>query len=411
MDRVPDAGRSPEESAVQRCREYHEESEEPSDSSEARARLSTFAAQFYARAGIRTEGTAPFRLLEDSDTVTLEIAHDAQLPHLGIVRMVLKAEEIARLAKTAVALYMIGTHYTPAMRPEHLRYGMPLFGRSPDAIDAPPRIPVGAGNRHLPFSALPPPSSLDLADLENRLTEYIRHNVGYERRAGRSIQEADKELIINRLQMQFRFLSSTAGKVSSFGDWIVRVQHDLLRDMLGPGIDRIVFLPMADLKDIVRPQLEEIAKVSPSQFWMSCSSCRHRQRFSWTQASTFPFKCTACGVSRSLSRAEAWESLTPDVAAFEIALVRLGIDGWIVGSRAGYHPRVEALHRQVWGIEMPPKFLLASVPRYRGLGDPPEGEARTRLLRALLEVEPPRLAELLSGPWAANPEIVSEFLA
>jgi hypothetical protein len=217
--------------------------------------------------------------------------------------------------------------------------------------------------------------------------------------------------MVQRLREQFRLLASAAREVSNFGDWFVRVQHELLRDMLGSEVRRVIFLPMADLKELVRPHLEEIAQIAPSRFWLHCPSCRHRQRLSWTPGTSIPFACEGCGQSKRLSQTEAWDLTFPDVVAFEAALVRLGIDGWIVGSRAPYHPQVELLHRRLWGREMPPKFFITSVPRFRGVGDPPDGYGKTRLLRALLEVEPAKLARLLSEPWVKSPDIVSEFLA
>ena len=51
-----------------------------------------------------------------------------------------------------------------------------------------------------------------------------------------------------------------------------------------------------------------------------------------------------------------------------------------------------------------------TVPTFQGIGDLPEGYGRTRLLRALLEMEPPALAAGLRVPWEENPQLRSDLL-
>jgi hypothetical protein len=65
---------------------------------------------------------------------------------------------------------------------------------------------------------------------------------------------------------------------------------------------------------------------------------------------------------------------------------------------------------EVFGREPPPTFLLASVPTFRGLGDPREGFGKTRLLRALLEIEATDLGLALRAPWNENPRIFSDVI-
>jgi hypothetical protein len=100
----------------------------------------------------------------------------------------------------------------------------------------------------------------------------------------------------------------------------------------------------------------------------------------------------------------------PDIVGYEAGLFRLGIGGWVIGSQAPYHAEIERLYREEYGEATPPKFLLASVPTFRGTGDPPEGYGKTRLLRAWLETEPPALAAALLAPWNENPRIRSDLL-
>ena len=101
----------------------------------------------------------------------------------------------------------------------------------------------------------------------------------------------------------------------------------------------------------------------------------------------------------------------PDIVAYELGLFRLGIAGWVVGSRAPYHSVIERANEARHSIPMPPKFFLTSIPTFRGIGEPAEGHRRARLLRVLLEVDGPTLLGRLLAEWTENPEIVSPHLA
>jgi hypothetical protein len=106
----------------------------------------------------------------------------------------------------------------------------------------------------------------------------------------------------------------------------------------------------------------------------------------------------------------AWKWTMPDIVAYEVALFRLGTDAWVVGSRASYLPAIERTYDRLFRSPMPPRFFQTSVPVFRGIGDPPEGYGRTRLLRALLEMDPAALAAGLRAPWEENPKLRSDLL-
>ena len=102
--------------------------------------------------------------------------------------------------------------------------------------------------------------------------------------------------------------------------------------------------------------------------------------------------------------------IMPDIIAFENTYFRLGIGGWIIGSKAPYHDVISETYTSLYGVPMPPKFLLSSIPVYRGIGDPDEGYRRTTLMRALLETSNEKLFKSLMSPWDDNPCIKSDFL-
>jgi len=415
QNRETGARDSVERLAAAACRKYHEHVVLPNRFVVRRAALASFVSEFYRNRLKVLPSSDLQRALKEltaPDTLAVEVAHDGQLPHLGIVRMVLKADEIARADGQAVVLYLVGNHYTPEMRPDNLHYGMPLKGRPPNALKHPPRIRVGRANVHTPFRLLPPPSQAGLEELHRQLTEYVAHNVGHERRAGHNVSEAEEPRLLDRLRGQFDLLRRIASEVSSFGDWLIRVQYELLRELLGEDKDRVLLLPMAETTSLLREDLTALAgrDLAKGSFWLYCPSCHRRHRVAWSPGIALKFSCSHCGHRADIGEEEVWDWLMPDIVAYEAALFRLGIDGWVVGSHADYHPQIDRLYGESFGLEMPPKFFLTSVPKFRGIGDAQEGFSRTRLLRALLEVPPAELARALSIPWVEHPAIVSDML-
>jgi len=406
-----------------------------------REALVEFARGFYANRIAIDLGKSVETTLESlvrPATPLIQMAHDGQLPHLGIVRMVIKADQIVRLAGGGVTLYLVGNHYSPSMRPENIRFGMPLKGQSPDDVKHPPRVRIGKANARTPFRWLKPPAQEDLLRLHDQVRDFVTNNLTHEEKEGRTLVPQTESQIASRLETAFALLRTAAASVANFGDWLVRVQHDLFHVLLGEEADRILFLPMADLATLLGPELVRLSRdsdtvarlkseVSADQtargeepylrggeshaFWIHCPSCFRRQRAPWSPEGSLEFACRACGQRRRMEGGALWDWMMPDIVAYEAALFRLGIDGWVVGSHASYHPVIERVYATVFGGEVPPRFFLTSVPTFRGLGDPPEGYRRTRLLRALLEMEPAAIANALRAPWEENPSLRSDLFS
>jgi hypothetical protein len=429
-----------ERDAATTFRAYHQTLRDKFAFEDRRRKLARFAEEYYkGRLALLPDGPSRklFATLADPDTLLVEIAHDGQLPHLGIVRLVLKAHDIAVRDRNAVTLYLVGNHYTPAMRPENLRFGAPLNGKSPDEVKHPPKVHVGKALANTPFRWLPPPTEPDLNALRDQIEAFGENNLAHEKKEGHRVAPDAKDRLTERLDELFRTLKVAAREVESFGDWLIRIQHDLFHRMLGHEANRIVFLPMRELTDLLRPELtlladraedvttakSEVAKeqtaqgVEPYQrdahasaFWVHCPSCLRRTRMKWRPGDRLTFTCHFCQTHHDLATDDAWQWIMPDIVAYEVALFRLGLGGWVVGSHAPYHPVVERAYARLYGFEMPPKVFLTSVPLFHGIGDAPEGYRKTRLLRALLEMEPPALAAALRAPWKEDPEIQSDLL-
>ena len=430
-----------EKDAAAKCRAYLATAQKQFSFEDRRRDLARFTRDFYKkRLQVRASRSLRevFDALADPDTLLIEMAHDGQLPHLGIVRLVLKSHSIARQDPDALALYLVGNHYTAAMRPENLRFGVPLKGGSPDDVKHPPRIRLGKAQAHVPFRLLGPPSAHSLFALRDQVTDFVENNLSHEAKRGhRTLPNARKRILL-RLDEEFRMLVLAASEVASFGDWLIRAQYDLFHRMMGEEADRIVFLPMADLTSLLRPELTVVAErandvsaikaevgreqlsagIEPytrsarePPLWAYCLACYRRTRVPWQPGNALEMVCPFCATHVVLAAEEAWKWVMPDIIGYEAALFRLGIAGWVVGSHAPYHPVVERTYARLFGVEMPPKFFLTSVPVFRGIGDPRDGYSRTRLLRAFLEMDPPALAKGLAGPWSDDPKLRSDLLA
>lgn len=437
---LPGDDQSFEQDAARISRDFHDQQVRDAAPEERREGLAQFARAVYQeRLHIPVEGTVreTLRQLQDPNVLMLEMAHDGQLPHLGIVRLVLKTHDIAVADGRAVALYLVGNHYTAAMRPDNIRFGMPLRGQPPDSVKHPPKVRIGKSHADTPFRWLPPPTSEDLNALETQVADFVSNNLAHERKSGTRVHAYAGDIIRERLDSVFGVLSGAARDVASFGDWLVRVQHDLFLRLLGGEADRILFLPMADLAVLFRAELEMIAREAgsvskiksdvsaeqrsrgdepyqrrsePSSFWVYCPSCYRRRRELWSPGA-LEFVCATCGHREKLRGDDLWRWVMPDIVAYEAGVFRLGIAGWVVGSRAAYHPVIERVYTHVFRAPMPPRFYGTSIPVFRGVGDPAEGDSKTRLLRALLEIDPPALARALRAPWRENPNILSDVFA
>ncbi len=424
-----------ERAKAQACQEYLENVVRPRRLFHGRDRVVAGLEDLYARRLRLPEARGRIEslrfLLDDPDTVLIEMAHDGQLPHLGIARLVLKARQLAELVPKGLALYLVGDHYSAEMRPENLYLGLPLRGVDADQVKNPLTVPTGRRFRHVPFRWLPPPKVSSLEELQNRAEDWLLNNVTHADRKSRfpELREA--------LRSQFEVLFESASQTRSFGDWLMRVQILTFDAMFGAPPSRLAVLPMSGIvewmPDVLRSLSEKESTITAakaavseaqrsrdevpyasgdttmSSFWVHCSTCFRRYRARW-EGDVCMARCLACRKEVQARWAVDLDRIMPDIVAYELGLFRMGVAGWVVGSKAPYHPVIEQAHRSLYGYEMPPKFFLTSVPTFTGLGEPGAGHTRARLLRALVEIRPSRLREALEAPWDFGPEIRSPFL-
>ena len=372
------------------------------------------------------------------ETIFLEVAHDGQIPHLGIVRLVLKTYHISTLIPNSMVIYFIGDHYSAEMCAESTLFGIPQMGVSPNKQRSPVVIKIGRKNQHVPLKWISVPSEQMIDEIKKNVIDWIVNNISYEKNKGRTIKDIEK--IEDNLEKIFRILKENARQVDNYGDWIIRIQYILFKELMGEEINRIIFLPFSDMTKLAEKEflyyLRETEKINlikkdvsekqlnnrlipyqkteiPNEtisFWLYCPNCKRRTRPERCEDGTIKFKCRVCSTELQDSINNLWDIIMPDIIAFENAYFRLGIGGWVIGSEAPYQEVIAAVYKTLYSMPMPPRFLLKSVPVFRGIGDPEEGYGRTTLMRALLESSNEKLFRMLMSPWDENPNIESNFL-
>lgn len=377
-------------------------------------------------------------LLKDPNTILIEVAHGAQLPHLGLVRLVLKAYHISCILPKSCVLYFIGDHYSAEMLPECNLFGLPLRGVTPKEQKRPITFEIGRKKMHIPLKWVNPPSDDIIGNVGEKVKDWLINNESYERKSGNYVK--NKEKIIVNIEGVIDILKDSVKDVHNYADWTIRVQRSIFKEIIGDSINKIIFLPFSELYKLVDNEYRYILQetevinkikkeVSKSQikrgfnhyqrydmdsntscFWVYCPKCKRRGRSVMIPNTKLKFTCKVCGTTIIDYLDNLWHIVMPDIVAFEMGLLRLGIGGWVVGSKASYQEVIENTYKSLYNIPMPPRFLLNSVPIFRGIGDPKDGYDRTTLLRSLMEVSGRTLYEKLISPWNEDPFIKSEFL-
>lgn len=378
------------------------------------------------------------KILKDPNSVLIEVAHDGQIPHLGIVRMVLKTYHISRLLPNSLVLYFIGDHYSANMCRESTLFGIPQLGKPPEHQKNPVVFRIGKDNQHVPLKWVSQPSEKMISEVEKKINDWITNNISYEKKRGHYVN--DKVKIKENLHDVMQLLRNSSKMVDNYADWMIRVQYLLFKQLMGEKVNNIIFLPFSHLYEIVGDeykyllrQTEKINQIKKevsreqiergiipyqksdlhydtSCFWVYCPNCRKRGRASRYYDNTLKLECGYCGTSIENSIDNLWDTIMPDIVCFECGLFRLGVSGWLVGSKAPYQEVIERVYTELYESPMPPRFLLESKPLFKGVGDPELGYGRTTLLRALLEVSSNRLFKDLMAPWNEEIKIKSEFL-
>ena len=142
--------------------------------------------------------------------------------------------------------------------------------------------------------------------------------------------------------------------------------------------------------------------------WMFCPKCRVRARPVWS-VDRVTISCSRCKAESDESVDPAGMNQFPDIIAYEAAALDL-FAAWIVGSEASYLAAIDRAFAKRRKIPPPPRASLTSVPKFRGVGEPPDGYGRSRLLRVFFEVDPATIREHLLAAWDADPRIVSRHV-
>jgi len=424
------------------CSNYYNSYIKSDDSLVDREKLYLFTKSFYSNhigADFEREVDPSIReSLLDPNTLLIEVAHDGQIPHLGIVRMVLKTYHISKLLPNSLVLYFIGDHYSADMCQESTLFGIPQMGKSSDKQKRPVVFKIGRNNQHVPLKWIDPPTEEMIDDVEHKVYDWIINNIAFEKKRGNLVSDKDK--VKENLKSIMELLRTSVKVVNNYADWMIHVQYLLFKDLMEEEANKIIFLPFSTLYELIGNEylyaLQQIKKINQlkrdvsetqvarglipyqkskledntSCFWIYCPNCKRRRRGAKLKDNRLKFECRSCGTVVEDSLDNLWNIAMPDIVGFGCALFRLGISGWVVGSKAPYQEVIEQTYKSLYDMPMPPRFLLDNIPVFRGIGEPEEGYGRTTLLRALLEVPGETLFDALMAPWDENPYIKSEFL-
>lgn len=423
------------------CIDYYKNYLKDDENLIERKKIYELVKEFYSKIKIELSYSQKSYLKDsilDPNTIFLEVAHDGQIPHLGIVRLVLKTYHISTLIPNSMVLYFIGDHYSSNMCPESTLFGIPQMGVTTEQQKNPVVFKLGRKKQHVPLKWIDSPSIEMIDEVESKVKDWIVNNISYEKKNGNKVR--DPERIKTYLQRIISTLKEDSKLVDTYGDWIIKVQYDLFKELMGEEVNKIIFLPFSDMTKIAKNHyiyaLENTKKINqikekvsrkqtetgkiPYQksersedtacFWLYCPECKRRSRPQRLLDGTLSFKCHVCNTEVKDSIENLWDIVMPDIVAFENAYFRMGIGGWVIGSKAPYQEVIGEVYKSLYGYPMPPRFLLNSIPIFKGIGDPKEGYGRTTLMRALIEISREKLFKDLMSPWCENPYIESDFL-
>jgi len=186
----------------------------------------------------------------DKNTIFLEVAHDGQLPHLGIIRLILKTYHLCTLIPNSMVLYFVGDHYSSNMCHESTLFGIPQMGVSPNKQRKPVVLKIGRKNQHVPLKWIDSPNKEMLDDLKKSILDWSTNNIAYEKKKGNII--GDLTSVRDNIDKIIDLLKENADNVNNYGNWLIRVQYTLLRSLMGDEINRIIFLPFSAMHELAK---------------------------------------------------------------------------------------------------------------------------------------------------------------
>lgn len=278
-------------------------------------------------------------MLRPEAVLPVEFAHTPQLPHLGVVRMLLTARDRA-VEQDGVFLYAVNDHLPARLLPES-RYVPVTTDAGP--VAKPPRFGPGKkakGGMHRE----PPPGEQVLVELEASLAALLpRHR--------------DKATSLGE------HLRTVAASTSSLAAWLVRVQLELL------GL-RPVVLPASRLAEALPGLADRYFEQRPEGRWALCGRCGVRAQTAGAHA------CAGCGAP-----AEVQERV-PDVVGRQVLTNALGLGLRVCGRDKPYQVVADEMTVRLQGSAAPTRYRVtgsSSLVRCRAHVD------RANLVQVLLE--------------------------
>jgi hypothetical protein len=371
--------------------------------------------------------------LNSKKTTLIEASHGAQLGHIGIHRLYLKGAEIAKKAKNAVMLFLVGDQYQPSMYPEINRVYFPRRGKR----GAPFLLPIKKEDKRRPLYEIPPPSEKNILRLKNQMLGLFGPNFhDFCERYGIEKNHVNKSFFMKNLEHITEVLIESSKKTKNYADWVIRCQIALLSEVFPELFGRyLIFFPISmlqhlpefssileDIEEINRykirvsefqrlrgdkPYLSRNIPLNLSPFWYHCPQCHSRNRGTLADGEV-SYTCTTCGEEVVQKIEEGFSN--PDIVFSQILTpASIGTAARIVGHIHPYAEVADEYLSKMLKIPPPERLLLSTYPVFHGLGDADGGDSRCSLIRALLEAERDSLRKLAYDDWNSYPHIYSYY--
>lgn len=248
----------------------------------------------------------------------VEFAHTPQFPHLGILRMMIEADRIAR-EQSGTLLFCINDHLPPRSLPECRQ--LPLWDAQGREIANSASLGLSKVAGKFGMHCLPAPDSAGLQAFVARWAQLQPD-------AAHRVQEAGEQL------------AQWAKEAVSLADWFVRI-------MVGVSVcGSVDVLMTSQLSQRLSEPFKKILEGYPELFWAHCPRCGYRHG-RWSEAGTSD-PCRLCGECLA-------SDPIPDVVARQVIVNHLGIAARVCGRSKDYQEQADALSLKL-GLQVPPRI-------------------------------------------------------
>lgn len=281
---------------------------------DVRAALVDLAAH-YAECHLRDPLNPELRRLA-VDASWVEFAHTPQIPHVGIVRLLLTAVREAH-SRNGIFVFCINDQLPPRILPESRYTPVAINGTN---VSKPPRFGIPKSKAAMAMCQITAPKATELDCFEARWRQLCS-----------DAQETGA----------FDILREASLACGSLSAWLTRVTLGLT------GLKPLI-VPTWQLGHAIPGQFKELLEKAPDRFWRHCEACGYRLgRFHKAVAS-----CPCCGTRGTSSHA------IPDVIARQALMNAAGLALRVSGTEKAYQGEADVFSETVLSTKPPARLRV-----------------------------------------------------